>query len=468
VRVKETSQRAALLVIWLAAGLFLGSNMVLAALFQDRVYPGIKLADIDLGGMTRREAHEVLTAKAKSYHLSLVVDNVRHNVKPADIGAGYDVELTVNQAFSIGRSNPVPIFGMIQAHGRPPLALAYTINRQAMADFASKFVGRQASAPVDASIVVKDGVPRVIPAKDGLGVNRAALIAALEQSLGEQTEVLNIQRAPVAAEIPTEAATKVVEKIKLLIATQISLSLNDKTFQPTPALVGGWLVFTKTDNGTLVAGVDSKQIDSYLTTVAKQVEVAPVTKKISVVNGQVKGEEGGSDGTAINREALAAQIAAAVIAGQSLKVSIPMVVVPFKTQYNRTISLDAPKYIEINLSSQRLWAYQDHQVAYESAVTSGATGLGFPTVTGLFSIYTKQTNRYLDGRPLGYNYNVFVQYWMPFHADYGLHDASWRNGIFGGQDYYYNGSHGCVNLPTATAAWLYNWAPVGTPVWVHI
>ncbi|HSW71001.1 MAG TPA: L,D-transpeptidase, partial [Gammaproteobacteria bacterium] len=126
------------------------------------------------------------------------------------------------------------------------------------------------------------------------------------------------------------------------------------------------------------------------------------------------------------------------------------------------------KYIEVNLSSQHLWAYQDHQVAFDSPVTSGATGYGFPTVTGLFSIYSKQTNRYLDGRPLGYNYNVFVQYWMPFYADYGFHDASWRNGSFGGQDYYYDGSHGCVNLPTATAAWLYNWAPVGTPVWVHL
>jgi lipoprotein-anchoring transpeptidase ErfK/SrfK len=62
---------------------------------------------------------------------------------------------------------------------------------------------------------------------------------------------------------------------------------------------------------------------------------------------------------------------------------------------------------------------------------------------------------------------VFVQYWMPFYQGFGLHDASWRNGNFGGQDYYYGGSHGCVNLPLATAEFLYNWADIGTPVWVH-
>jgi lipoprotein-anchoring transpeptidase ErfK/SrfK len=127
------------------------------------------------------------------------------------------------------------------------------------------------------------------------------------------------------------------------------------------------------------------------------------------------------------------------------------------------------RYIEINLSSQQLWVYQDSQVIYTSPVTSGATGLGFPTVTGLFSIYAKGTNTWLDGRAYGenYNYRVLVDYWMPFYGGFGMHDAwRWRS-TFGGSDYYYNGSHGCVNLPLATAAFIYNWAEVGTPVWVH-
>jgi lipoprotein-anchoring transpeptidase ErfK/SrfK len=29
------------------------------------------------------------------------------------------------------------------------------------------------------------------------------------------------------------------------------------------------------------------------------------------------------------------------------------------------------------------------------------------------------------------------------------------------------GSHGCVNIPFAQAQWLWNWAPVGTPVVVY-
>jgi lipoprotein-anchoring transpeptidase ErfK/SrfK len=151
---------------------------------------------------------------------------------------------------------------------------------------------------------------------------------------------------------------------------------------------------------------------------------------------------------------------------KAVTVAIPTKPIAFKTQYNRIITLDYGKYIEVNLSRQHMWVYQDHQVIFDSPITSGATGAGFPTVQGLFSIYAKQTDRNLNGYAIGYNYNVFVKYWMPFYGNYGLHDASWRSS-FGGSDYYYGGSHGCVNMPESSAAFLYGWADVGTPVWVH-
>ncbi|MEE1273363.1 MAG: L,D-transpeptidase, partial [Olegusella sp.] len=60
-----------------------------------------------------------------------------------------------------------------------------------------------------------------------------------------------------------------------------------------------------------------------------------------------------------------------------------------------------------------------------------------------------------------------VTYWMPFIGnDVGLHDASWRS-QFGGSIYQYNGSHGCVNLPTDKAAQLYGLTRVGDKVIVH-
>ena len=52
---------------------------------------------------------------------------------------------------------------------------------------------------------------------------------------------------------------------------------------------------------------------------------------------------------------------------------------------------------------------------------------------------------------------------MPFNGGIGLHDASWRN-KFGGEIYVNSGSHGCVNLPTSSAAAIYSHVSSGTPV----
>jgi lipoprotein-anchoring transpeptidase ErfK/SrfK len=51
-----------------------------------------------------------------------------------------------------------------------------------------------------------------------------------------------------------------------------------------------------------------------------------------------------------------------------------------------------------------------------------------------------------------------VPYVMYFHEGYGLHGVTWH-GNFG-----HPMSHGCVNLPTEEAKWLFNWADVGTLV----
>ncbi len=54
-----------------------------------------------------------------------------------------------------------------------------------------------------------------------------------------------------------------------------------------------------------------------------------------------------------------------------------------------------------------------------------------------------------------------VPYTMYFYKGYALHGTYWHNN-FG-----HPMSHGCVNLRTSDAGWLFNWASVGTPVVTH-
>lgn len=121
------------------------------------------------------------------------------------------------------------------------------------------------------------------------------------------------------------------------------------------------------------------------------------------------------------------------------------------------------KVIVVNLSLQRLYAYENGKSIFDSAVLITTGKYGFETVTGEFAIFLKEQQHKMVSPFPGIYYDDVVNYWMPFYLGYGLHDAPWRS-VYGTQDYPVVGSHGCVNMPLKDVIVLYNWAEVGTRV----
>jgi len=118
------------------------------------------------------------------------------------------------------------------------------------------------------------------------------------------------------------------------------------------------------------------------------------------------------------------------------------------------------KWIDVNLTRQVLVAYEGDVPVFDTLVSSGTWN--HPTVTGQFRIYLRFTAQTMDGRRLGYDYYLEnVPYVMYFFEDYALHGTYWHNN-FGTPM-----SHGCVNLPTPAAEWIFNWSSMGTLVNVH-
>jgi lipoprotein-anchoring transpeptidase ErfK/SrfK len=110
-------------------------------------------------------------------------------------------------------------------------------------------------------------------------------------------------------------------------------------------------------------------------------------------------------------------------------------------------------WIDVDLSSQTVSAFQGGEEVRTFLASSGTWR--HPTVTGQFAIYQKFETK--DMRGPGY-FLRDVPYTMFFHKDYGLHGTYWHSN-FGTPM-----SHGCINLNTEDAAWLYEFAAEGTLV----
>ncbi len=130
-----------------------------------------------------------------------------------------------------------------------------------------------------------------------------------------------------------------------------------------------------------------------------------------------------------------------------------------KTAASRTGYDFGNTYIEVDLAEQHLYFYENGTVIVDAPFVSGNVSKDWTTPPGLFTLYYKQTDKVLRGE----DYETPVKYWMPFNGGIGLHDANWR-GSFGGEIYKTNGSHGCINLPPAKAAIVYEHAYKGIPI----
>lgn len=144
---------------------------------------------------------------------------------------------------------------------------------------------------------------------------------------------------------------------------------------------------------------------------------------------------------------------------------------PIKTAVNKCIGNTQSQEVVVILSKQHLWACNYQTSVFNSAVVTGYTGSASDiTAVGTYHIFNKYTNLNLTGKDDMGSWKVHVSYWMPYlfnqYGAYGLHDATWRTqNEFGHiNTATENASHGCVELPLATAKWLYYWVNIGTPV----
>ncbi|MBX3052617.1 MAG: LysM peptidoglycan-binding domain-containing protein [Caldilineaceae bacterium] len=151
-----------------------------------------------------------------------------------------------------------------------------------------------------------------------------------------------------------------------------------------------------------------------------------------------------------------------IVPGQKLR--IPPVtaesVEPAAPAYHHhtTFPTTTEKWIDVDLSEQRVVAYEGTTQVNAFIISSGLPGT--PTVTGTFRIWAKVPvqDMYGGNRAAGnYYYLEDVPWVQYFYADYAFHGTTWHAN-FGRP-----ASRGCINMSPADAEWLFDWAAPEAP-----
>jgi hypothetical protein len=119
------------------------------------------------------------------------------------------------------------------------------------------------------------------------------------------------------------------------------------------------------------------------------------------------------------------------------------------------------RWIDVDLDSQILVAYEGELPVYATMISSGSKET--PTETGEYRMWLKESEADMNGLNGEDPYSVATVPWTQFFSPekgLALHTAYWHD-QFGTRR-----SHGCINLAPRDARWLYFWSdPQVPPGW---
>jgi hypothetical protein len=129
---------------------------------------------------------------------------------------------------------------------------------------------------------------------------------------------------------------------------------------------------------------------------------------------------------------------------------------------------DAPasgKWIDVDLTQQVMTAYEGRTPVRVVETTTGMAG--WETPPGFYQIHTRVANETMTSGAIGAEHYykledvLFTQYFS--NRGHAIHFAWWRTPETIGRP----GSHGCLNLLLDDARFFWDWATIGTPIYVH-
>lgn len=221
----------------------------------------------------------------------------------------------------------------------------------------------------------------------------------------------------------------------------------------TSSMILDWITETDSHGYQL----DTEKVDQFISDLSESYSTQGVGRFFTKHNGTEIEITNGDYGWKMDTKETAKLVKDAILNGESRIINAK-----WKNKANSFDSKDdiGSSYIEVDLTNQKLWLYENGKELLETDIVSGTyNNPDRKTPSGIYGINYKQSPAVLRGA----DYASPVTYWMPFWGGYGLHDATWR-GSFGGDIYLSSGSHGCVNLPLESAKLIYQTVHTGYPV----
>lgn len=444
---------------------------IFAQSYKNKYFPNIKVLGISIGGLSKTEAQKKLDSKIKETtkkQVKLKSTDKESNVTFGDLGTTISYDESLQTAAYYGRNKNllkqfVELASLISDKEFNP---KLEFSQETFDKYLNDYIQKNTAEVQQPQLSVKNAIVSIVPGKSGVIIDQTKLkkdlLEIIETNSSDPIEVVAQYVQPESPDLPKYTNAKTLAE-KMLDKTVI-LNYNGRTFTATKSNVGGWLSFKYLPDSVLVNYSDAS-VSNWISLIARNIDIKAIPTVLSFKGDLVSQ---GKEGLALDRNDCFAKIKAGLNSGnKSISINVITNIVPIPIE--RLTSQDGPtpgmsggRYIEIDISQQMLYIFEGTNLIGGYRVSTGKSTM--PTPLGTFSVLNKNPRAYSA------KYGLYMPWWNAITtAGHGIHELpEWPNGYKEGQGHLgIPVSHGCIRLGVGPAQTVYNFAPVGTPVFIH-
>jgi vancomycin resistance protein YoaR len=333
-------------VFFILIGAVSAGFLYVQAEYQDKIYPGVKINDMDLGGKTKQEAISKLNKEITELGqkgIRFIYEDTEIAVEPNLSSFGpdlaytvysYDVEKTVEKAYQIGRNDNwrKNILTKIDTfRNGKQITADYNIKEKEIKEILEEEFSGYAEPAKNASLEAKKTVSenktffefKINEEKAGSILNYDRAIREMKKRLADmdskkEIKLKSIDQYP---QIHREDCAGIVLEAENLMQNppwKINYTKEDQKATGTPQIIDSWEVdkdkmaswlTIQKDNNDIKLSMDKEKVSSYLEeTVSPRVNKEPINAKFEIKDGRVTEFRESKAGEKINTEKTVAEL----------------------------------------------------------------------------------------------------------------------------------------------------------------
>jgi hypothetical protein len=481
--------------------------------YDARIYPGISIHGVDVGGLTVEEATGALVESLPDPAVQVVQLRAGEHLWQfswTDAGQGFDYAGMVAEAYQIAHQGPWyeqvrPAWQLKEQGQRVDLVMIPADRARVVSMLEQDVAPVVFTPPVDAQLQIGPGGAVAFPSQVGQELDVEASAARVLQALAEGVERVVSASGEAGGVTEVElVVTSIPPRLsepepayslaRSLLAQPFTLVADDPLtdyyaqFAAPPERVATWLRVMPeytSDDARVVLEIDQNAVRVWLLEVASQLgdeRLLDVDETLPRALAALDGLESRVEGRIRHPEGVYVvqpgdfffdiaysygfpqwrlEEANPDVDPEALAIGMELVMPSIDVLFPEP--LVPGKRIEIDLPEQRLRAYENEELVFDFICSSGMSRT--PTIAGQFQVLFKEPSAYASRWSLDMPYFMAIYQEGPEYFN-GMHElpitsGGWRlwSGALG-----WPASYGCIILDVGDAEALYNWAPVGTLV----